>query len=123
MTIRCRKAEARSSAAQWNLDALLDAGDGLTPAFFSVVPTWCTFQTTSGDEGEKLIALLSEALGPPDGPPQTVKGGACGGEEEESEFPFVGAMMSVTWSFPRDRRDDFLEKIKRALGPCKEDAA
>ncbi len=123
MTIRCRKSARRATAAQWNLDAMLDAGDGPIPAFFSVVPTWCAFQTVSSEKGEKLIGLLAGALGAPDDPPQIVKGGSCGGEEEESEFPFAGAMISVTWTFPRERRDGFLETIERTLGACGEDAA
>ncbi|MBI5343249.1 MAG: hypothetical protein HZB63_08100 [Deltaproteobacteria bacterium] len=57
-------------------------------------------------------------LGPPASAPQVVKGGACGGEEEDSEFPFIGAMLSVTWEFPREYRDDFLAKVKALLGPC-----
>ncbi len=119
MPLDCRKASVRSSAAQWNLDALVGAeGGDLIPCFFSVVPTYGAFQTVSGDAGEKLIRALAAELGPPSSAPQVVKGGSCGGEEEDSEFAFTGAMISVTWTFPRDERPAFLARVKAALGPC-----
>ncbi len=119
MPLDCRKASVRASAAQWNLDALVAVGDGdLLPCFFSVVPTYGTFQTVSGEAGEKLIRSLATELGPPSSAPQVVKGGSCGGEEEDAEFAFTGAMISVTWEFPRDERAAFLARVKTALGPC-----
>lgn len=115
----CRKASLSSSAAQWNLDALVATPENdLLPCFFSVLPTGCAFQTVSSEAGEALCREAARALGPPATPPQVVKGGSCGGEEEESEFAFVGAMLSVTWEFPRDSRDDFIKKIKLFLGEC-----
>jgi len=121
LSLKCRKASTRFSAAQWNLDALVatDGGDTL-PCFFSVVPTWCTFQTVSSAEGESLVREVSASLGPPSSAPQVVKGGACdGGEEDEGEgFAFTGAMVSVTWEFPKEDREAFIEKVKRLLGPC-----
>lgn len=119
MPLDCRKASVRSSAAQWNVDALVGAeGGDLLPCFFSVVPSYGTFQTVSGEAGEKLIRLLSSELGPPSSSPQVVKGGSCGGEEEDAEFAFTGAMISVTWEFPRDQRPAFLARVKAVLGPC-----
>jgi len=119
MPLDCRKASVRSSAAQWNVDALVGAeGGDLLPCFFSVVPSYGTFQTVSGEAGEKLIRLLSSELGPPSSAPQVVKGGSCGGEEEDAEFAFTGAMISVTWEFPRDERAAFLARVKAVLGPC-----
>ncbi len=119
MPLDCRKASVRSSAAQWNLDALVATGDGnLLPCFFSVVPTYGTFQTVSGEAGERLIGSLAAELGPPSSPPQVVKGGSCGGEEEDAEFAFAGAMISVTWEYPREERTAFLARVKAALGRC-----
>ena len=119
MPLDCRKASVRSPAAQWNLDVLVAVeGGDLLPCFFSVVSTYGTFQTVSGEAGEKLIRSLAEELGEPSSAPQVVKGGSCGGEEEEAEFAFTGAMISVTWEFPREGRDAFLARVKAALGPC-----
>ncbi len=117
----CRKASVRSSAAQWGMDALI-AGKGgdLVPCFFSLLPDGCTFQTTSGEAGESLLGEVIDALGPPSSAPQVVKGGSCGGEEEEGEFAFTGAMVSVTWEFPRESRPRVLESIRRLVGPCGE---
>jgi hypothetical protein len=92
------------------------------PCFFSVLPTGCTFQTVSSEEGEKLLEKVRVELGPPASLPQVVKGGACGGEEEDGEFPFTGAMLSVTWEFPRESRDAFVAKVKSIIGPCEEPA-
>jgi len=109
----------RSSAAQWNLDALLSFdGTDRIPCFFSVVPTWCTFQTVSGGEGEGLIREISKVLGEVSSDPQMVKGGACGGEEEDAEIPFAGAMLSVTWEFPKEERGIFIERIQGLVGAC-----
>lgn len=119
MTIHCHKSSLRSSAAQWNLDALVSLdGQDRIPCFFSVVPNGCTFQTVSSEAGESLLRAVSAALGEPASPPQVVKGGACGGEEEDGEFPFVGAMVSVTWDFPKEQRGGFLLKIQALLGEC-----
>lgn len=119
MKLPCRKSSVRSSAAQWNLEAMIPAGgDELIPCFFSVLPTGCTFQTVSSEPGENLLEMVRGALGPPASDPQVVKGGACGGEEEESDFPFTGAMLSVTWEFPRESRDAFIAKVKDLIGPC-----
>jgi hypothetical protein len=119
MVFPCRKASVRSSAAQWNLEALIPEGKGdLLPCFFSVLPTGCTFQTVSSEGGERLLEKVRAALGPTASAPQVVKGGACGGEEEDGEFAFTGAMLSVTWEFPREFREAFLAKVKGLLGPC-----
>ena len=119
MPLDCRKASVRSSAAQWNLDALVAVeGGDLLPCFFSVVPAYGTFQTVSGESGEKLIRSLAGELGAPSSAPQVVKGGSCGGEEEDAEFAFTGAMISVTGEFSREERAAFLARVKAALGPC-----
>lgn len=119
MTLPCRKASVRSSAAQWNLEAMIHAGgDETLPCFFSVLPTGCTFQTVSSEGGQRLLEKVLVSLGPTASDPQVVKGGACGGEEEDGEFPFAGAMLSVTWAFPRERRDDFVAKVRDLVGPC-----
>jgi hypothetical protein len=47
-----------------------------------------------------------------------VKGGSCGGEEEDGEFPFTGSMLSVTWEFPKELREGFINNVKRLIGPC-----
>lgn len=121
MTIHCHKSSLRSSSAQWNLDALVSLyGQDRIPCFFSVVPTGCTFQTVSSEAGENLLRAVSAALGEPASPPQVVKGGACGGGEEDDEFAFVGAMVSVTWDFPRERRGGFPVKIQALFGECGE---
>lgn len=119
MSIRCHKASVRSSAAQWNLDALVSFnGTDRIPCFFSVVPTWCTFQTVSSGEGEELIREITRVLGETSSEPQVVKGGSCGGEEEDAEIPFTGAMLSVTWEFPKEDREGFLERVRRLIGAC-----
>src|SRR5512142_2659170 len=106
MPFSCRKASVRVSPAQWNLEALVATpGKDLIPCFFSALSTYGTFQAPAGDEGEKLLAELCAAIGPSSTEPQVVKGGACGGEEEDAEFAFVGAMLSTTWEFPRGGRD------------------
>jgi hypothetical protein len=98
---------------------LIPAGGGdLLPCFFSVLPTGCTFQTVSSEGGERLLEKVRAALGPTSSDPQVVKGGACGGEEEDGEFAFTGAMLSVTWEFPRESRETFLAKVKGLMGPC-----
>lgn len=118
MPLDCRKASVRASAAQWNLDALVASNGDVLPCFFSVVPTYGTFQTVSGEEGERLIRALAAELGPPSSAPQVVKGGSCGGEEEDAEFAFTGAMVSVTWEFPKEERAAFLARVKGLLGEC-----
>ncbi|MGE5188853.1 MAG: hypothetical protein ACM3NF_02225 [Gemmatimonadota bacterium] len=118
MPLECRKASVRASAAQWNLDALVASNGDVLPCFFSVVPTYGTFQTVSGETGEKLIAALAAELGPPSSAPQVVKGGSCGGEEEDAEFAFTGAMVSVTWEFPKEARAAFIARLKKVLGAC-----
>ncbi|MGE5664658.1 MAG: hypothetical protein ACM31I_10045 [Deltaproteobacteria bacterium] len=118
MPLDCRKASVRASAAQWNLDALVACDGDVLPCFFSVVPTYGTFQTVSGDAGEKLIGALAAELGAPSSAPQVVKGGSCGGEEEDAEFAFTGAMVSVTWEFPKEERAAFLARVKGLLGRC-----
>lgn len=72
----------------------------------------------SSEAGEKLLVEAASALGSPAGEPQIVKGGSCGGEEEESDFPFAGAMLSVAWEFPKDAREAFIEKVRALIGPC-----
>lgn len=74
----------------------------------------------SGEEGERLLSRVVAALGPPAGAPQVVKGGSCGGEEEDGEFPFVGAMVSVSWEFPREGREEFLSAFRSLFGGCEE---
>ncbi len=119
VTICCHKTSLRSSAAQWNLDALVSF-DGIEriPCHFSVVPTWCTFQTVSSGEGEELVREVTKVFGPPASLPQVVKGGSCGGEEEDAEIPFAGAMLSVTWEFPREERGEFLDRIQTLFDGC-----
>jgi hypothetical protein len=108
----------RSSAAQWNLDALVEtAGGGPVPCFVSVVSTYCTVQATNTKEGEALLENVSEALGaPPSSHPQVVKGGSCGGEEEDGEFPFTGSMVSATWEYPRERKGEVLAAFRGLFG-------
>lgn len=119
MTFRCRKASVRVSAAQWSADALVEVpGGDLLPCSFAVLPTGGTFLVPSSRAGENLIAEAASELGRPVSEPQTVKGGSCGGEEEDGEFPFEGSMMSVAWEFPRESREAFLRKVIRLLGPC-----
>jgi len=110
MTLACKKTSVRESAAQWNLDALVETpGGDLLPCFVSVISTYCTVQASNTREGEALLESVSSALGaPPSSPPQVVKGGSCGGEEEDSDFPFTGSMVSATWEFPRERKGEVL---------------
>ena len=118
MEVRCRKTSVRESAAQWNLDALVETpGGDLVPCFLSVVSTYCTVQDPNTKEGEALLERVSGALGsPPSSPPQAVKGGSCGGEEEDSDFPFTGSMVSATWEFPRERKQEVLAVFRGLFG-------
>jgi len=60
---------------------------------------------------------VAGALGaPPSSPPQAVKGGSCGGEEEDAEFAFTGSMLSATWEFPKARRDSVLASLRVLFG-------
>lgn len=118
MSLSCRKSSIRESAAQWNLDALVETpGGDLLPCFVSVLGAYCTVQAAYTGEGEALLSTVAEALGaPPSSPPQTVKGGACGGEEEDAEIPFTGSMISATWVYPKDRRADVLAGFRSLFG-------
>ena len=84
--LTCRKTEVRESAAQWNLDALVG-----TPG------------------GDILPCFVAS-------PPQMGKGGSCGGEEEDAEFPFTGSMISATWEFPKERKGAVLASIRGLFG-------
>ena len=118
MSLSCNKTSVRESAAQWNLDALVETpGGDLLPCFVSVVSSYCTVQAANTTDGEALLSRVSEALGsPPSSPPQVVKGGSCGGEEEDGEFPFTGSMVSATWDFPKERKGDILAAIRGLFG-------
>jgi len=112
--LTCRKTEVRTSAAQWNLDALVGTPGGDTlPCFVAVLTSYCTVQAPNTGEGEAIFGDVAGALGaPPSSPPQAVKGGSCGGEEEDGEFAFTGSMISATWEFPRERRDAVLTSFR-----------
>jgi hypothetical protein len=116
--LTCRKTEVRESAAQWNLDALVGTPGGDTlPCFVAVVSTYCTVQGPNTKDGEAILGDVAGALGaPPSSLPQAVKGGACGGEEEDGEFAFTGSMLSATWEFPKERRGDVLASIRGLFG-------
>src|SRR3990172_4354222 len=81
MNWTCRKASLKESAAQWNLDALVETpGGDLLPCFVSVTSSYCTVQAPNTSDGEGLLGQVSGALhSPPSSPPQAVKGGAGGG--------------------------------------------
>ena len=116
--LTCRKTEVRESAAQWNLDALVGTPGGDTlPCFVAVVSSYCTVQSPNTEDGEAIFGEMAGALGaPPSSPPQAVKGGSCGGEEEDGEFPFTGSMISATWEFPKGRRDAVLASFRGLFG-------
>jgi hypothetical protein len=119
MTLSCRKTSLRESAAQWNLDALVDTPEGdILPCFVSIVSSWCTVQASNTAEGEALLAAVAQALGtPPSSPPQVVKGGSCdGGDDEDAEFPFSGSMVSATWDFPKERKGEVLAAVRNLFG-------
>jgi len=118
VSLSCNKTSVRESAAQWNLDALVETtGGDLLPCFVSVVSSYCTVQAANTTDGEALLSRVSEALGsPPSSPPQVVKGGSCGGEEEDGEFPFTGSMVSATWDFPKERKGDILAAFRGLFG-------
>jgi hypothetical protein len=114
----CRKTQLRESAAQWNLDALVETpGGDILPCFVAVVSSYCTVQGPNTRDGEAILGDVAAALGaPPSSPPQAVKGGSCGGEEEDAEFPFTGSMISATWEFPKERRGAVLASIRGLFG-------
>lgn len=118
MAFECRKASVRTSAAQWSADILVAAGKDLLPCSVSVLPTGATLVVPSGDAGERLLEDVRSALGFSASEPQVVKGGSCGGEEEEAEFAFTGAMLSVAWEFPREARGEFIARLRSLFGPC-----
>jgi hypothetical protein len=114
----CRKTQVRQSAAQWNLDALVGTpGGGILPCFVAVLTSYCTVQAPNTKDGEAIFGDVAGALGaPPSTLPQAVKGGSCGGEEEDEEFAFTGSMISATWEFSRERRDAVLASIRGLFG-------
>jgi hypothetical protein len=116
--LTCRKTQVRESAAQWNLDALVETpGGDFLPCFVAVVSTYCTVQCPNTKDGDAILWDVAGALGaPPSSPPQAVKGGSCGGEEEDAEFPFTGSMISATWEFPKERRGAVLASIRGLFG-------
>ena len=116
--LTCRKTQVRESAAQWNLDALVGTpGGDILPCFVAVVSTYCAVQCPNTKDGEAILWDVAGALGaPPSSPPQAVKGGSCGGEEEDAEFPFTGSMISATWEFPKERRGAVLASIRGLFG-------
>jgi hypothetical protein len=116
--LTCRKTQVRESAAQWNLDALLETpGGDMLPCFVAVLTSYCTVQAPNTKDGEAIFGDVSLALGAPSStPPQAVKGGSCGGEEEDEEFAFTGSMISATWEFPKERRDAVLSSIRGLFG-------
>ncbi|MEW6721569.1 MAG: hypothetical protein AB1346_14075 [Thermodesulfobacteriota bacterium] len=116
--LACRKSSLRESAAQWNLDALVEtAGGDLMPCFVSVISTYCTVQAPNTGEGESLLEAVGRALGmPPATPPQAVKGGSCDGADEDEEFPFSGSMVSATWDFPAARKNEVISTFRRMFG-------
>lgn len=115
MSWPCRKTSLKESAAQWSLDALVETPGGvLLPCFVSVTSSYCTVQAPNTNDGDALLGQVAVALdSPPSSPPQTVKGGSCGGEEEDGEFAFTGAMVSATWDFPKGRKEDVLSAFRR----------
>ncbi len=118
MTLACRKTSVRESAAQWHLDALVETpGGDLLPCFVSVVSTYCTVQAANTGDGEGILVRVSEALGaPPSTAPQVVKGGSCDGGDEDEEYPFSGSMVSATWDFPRERKEEVLAAFRGLFG-------
>jgi hypothetical protein len=116
--LTCRKTEVRESAAQWNLDALVGTpGGDILPCFVGVVSSYCTVQAPNTKDGEAIFVDVAGALGgPPSSPPQVVKGGSCGGEEEDAEFPFTGSMISATWEFPKERRGAVVASFRELFG-------
>jgi hypothetical protein len=108
----------RESAAQWNVDALIETpGGDLLPCFVSVISNYCTVQAANTRDSEALLSSVAEAMGePPSSPPQVVKGGSCGGEEEDGEFPFTGSMVSATWDFPKERKGAVLAAFRSLFG-------
>ncbi|TRZ98590.1 MAG: hypothetical protein D4R80_04915 [Deltaproteobacteria bacterium] len=113
-----RKTQVRESAAQWNLDALVGTpGGDILPCFVAVLTSYCTVQAPNTKDGEAIFGDVAGALGaPPSTLPQAVKGGSCGGEEEDEEFAFTGSMISATWEFPKERRDAVLASIRGLFG-------
>lgn len=120
----CRKTSLKESAAQWSLDALVETpGGDLLPCFVSVTSSYCTVQAPNTNDGDALLGRIAEALNsPPSSPPQTVKGGSCGGEED-GEFAFTGSMVSATWDFPKESKGEVLSAFRRLFSlPAKEGA-
>jgi hypothetical protein len=118
MTLACRKTSLRESAAQWNLDALVEtAGGDILPCFVSVISNYCTVQAANTKEGEALLGSVASALAAqPSTPPQMVKGGSCDGGDGDEEFPFSGSMISATWDFPPDRKGEVLSAFRLLFG-------
>ena len=116
--LTCRKTQVRESAAQWNLDALVEIpGGDILPCFVAVVSSYCTVQAPNTKDGEAIFGDVARALGaPPSSPPQAVKGGSCGGEEEDEEFAFTGSMISATWEFQKGRRGAVLASFRELFG-------
>ena len=118
MTLPCRKTALRESAAQWNLDALVETpGGDLLPCFVSVISTYCTVQAANTKEGEALLDSVAAALGaPPSTAPQMVKGGSCDAGDGDEEFPFSGSMVCASWDFPAGRKKEVLSAFRELFG-------
>ena len=82
-----------------------------------MLTSYCTVQAPNTEDGEAIFGDVAGALGaPPSTPLQAVKGGSCGGEEEDGEFPFTGSMVSATWDFPKERKGDILAAFRGLFG-------
>ncbi len=80
------------------------------PLFFYAVvgPEYLSLEVSRDFDGERLLAYLSELLGPPDGEPRVQVGGSQIDEE--------GALLLVEWPFPAAGRAEMIQRLADILG-------
>ncbi|RMG60950.1 MAG: hypothetical protein D6713_01400 [Deltaproteobacteria bacterium] len=120
MSFRTLRAKETGSRAQYSVEGIMTDGNGaMVPFYMMILPFHASFQTMATTEGEKLIRFVEEVFGPPSRGPETVKGGACGGEVGEiaEELDIHTAMTSVVWEGDGYDRKRFLEKAREVFRP------
>ena len=64
--LTCRKTQMRESAAQWNLDALVETpGGDILPCFVAVLSSYCTILAPNTEGGEAIFGDVAGTLGSP----------------------------------------------------------
>lgn len=80
------------------------------PLFFYAVvgPDYLSLEVSRDFDGERLLAYLTELLGPPAEEPRVQVGGSQIDEE--------GALLLVEWPFPAAQRSGMIRRLSDILG-------